>query len=119
MSELATVHHSEVDGIAVARLEGEIDASNARGVGHRLTEALPNVAMGLVLDLTNTSYLDSAGVQLLFDVSARLRQRQQQLRVVHAPDSFVADVIAAVALDSVAAVDHSVEAAVTALRMAR
>ena len=117
MSELATVQHSQVDGVAVARVAGEVDASNARALGHRLTEALPNVAMGMVLDLTDTTYIDSAGVQLLFDVGARLRQRQQQLRVVYRPESFVSDVMDAVALDAIAGLDESVPAAVAALKV--
>ena len=119
MSELATVEHSEVDGVAVARVAGEVDASNARAIGSRLTEALPNVAMGLVLDLTDTTYIDSAGVQLLFDVGGRLRQRQQELRVVYRPESFVSDVIAAVALAAIAELDESVPTAVAALKAAR
>ena len=119
MSQLAAVSFSHLDGVDVARIAGEVDASNARALGQQLTEALPNVAMGLVLDLTETGYLDSAGVQLLFDLAARLRQRQQQLRVVHARDSFVADVLDAVALGSVAELDASVTDAAAALRAAR
>ena len=119
MSELATVAHSEVDGVAVARVAGEVDASNARLVGRELTDALPNLAMGMVLDLTGTEYIDSAAVQVLFDVGARLRQRQQQLRVVYRRESFISDVMAAVALDSIAELDESVPAAVAALKAAR
>lgn len=119
MSELANVRLEEVDGVAVAAVAGEVDASNARVVGRELTNALPNLAMGLVLDLTETQYIDSAGVQVLFDVSARLRQRQQQLRVVYEPESFVGDVVRAVALESVAALDPSVPVSIAALRAAR
>jgi anti-anti-sigma factor len=35
--------------------------------------------MGLVLDLSRTRYLDSAGIQMLLDLSERLRSRGQSL----------------------------------------
>jgi anti-sigma B factor antagonist/stage II sporulation protein AA (anti-sigma F factor antagonist) len=70
------------DDVVVARLSGEIDLSNASPVGDALSGAVPNRALGLVLDLSGTSYLDSSGVSLVFDLADRLRRRQQQLRLV-------------------------------------
>src|SRR5439155_5170535 len=61
----------------VARLVGEIDASNAPGFASELKERLPNSAIGLVLDLSETTYIDSAGLHLIFDLSDALRRRQQ------------------------------------------
>jgi anti-anti-sigma factor len=70
------------DDVVVARLTGEVDLSNAAHVGDELSAAVPNRALGLVLDLTGTSYLDSSGVSLVFDLADRLRRRQQRLRLV-------------------------------------
>jgi anti-anti-sigma factor len=70
------------DDVVVARLTGEVDLSNAPAVGAELAAAVPNRALGLVLDLAGTSYLDSSGVSLVFDLADRLRKRQQQLRLV-------------------------------------
>ena len=81
MSELSRLELSG-DDVVVARLSGEIDMSNANEVGDELSSAVPNTALGLVLDLTALTYLDSSGVHLVFDLAERLRRRQQQLRVV-------------------------------------
>jgi anti-anti-sigma factor len=95
---LAAVTVSTLDGVPVARVQGEVDASNARTVCERLTEAVPNTAMGMVVDLSATEYLDSSGVHTLFEVADALRRRQQQLHLVVAPDSFIADVMEAVSM---------------------
>lgn len=118
MTQLADLRVELEEGIVVARLSGEVDASNARELGGRLAAALPNAAMGMVLDLTGTGYLDSAGVHFLFELAERLRQRQQQLYVVIADESFVSDIAQAVALSAVARVETSVAASVAALRAA-
>ena len=48
----------------------ELDASNVDDVLARVSESVPNEAPGLVLDLTQTDYLDSAGVRILFDLAS-------------------------------------------------
>ena len=68
--------------IVVARISGEIDLASAPAVRANLAEAVPNQALGLVIDLTTTSYLDSSGVSLIFELAERLRMRQQKLRLV-------------------------------------
>jgi anti-anti-sigma factor len=70
------------DDIVVASLRGEIDLANARAIGALVAGAVPNDAAGVVLDLTDVSYLDSSGVHLVFDLSERLVARQQQLALV-------------------------------------
>ena len=68
--------------IVVARISGEIDLASAPAVRANLADAVPNRALGLVIDLTTTSYLDSSGVSLIFELAERLRMRQQKLRLV-------------------------------------
>jgi anti-anti-sigma factor len=70
------------DDVVVAHVIGEVDLASADAVGHELASAVPNRALGLVIDLSETSYLDSSGVSLVFELSERLRRRQQQLRLV-------------------------------------
>jgi anti-anti-sigma factor len=113
---LASVRVDKLGETPVGRIAGEVDASNAADVGKQLTEAIPNTAMGMVLDLSETSYLDSSGVQLLFDLADRLRRRQQRLQLVVPPESFIADVLAAVNLGGLAQIGASVPDAVAALR---
>lgn len=61
-----TVHPSS--GVNVAVVSGQIDLSNAHVVYAGIQAALEEQPSALVLDLSETTYLDSAGVQLLFRV---------------------------------------------------
>jgi anti-anti-sigma factor len=72
--------------VVVAHVTGEVDLASAGVLGGELAGAVPNRALGLVIDLSGTSYLDSSGVSLIFELAERLRLRQQQLRLV-VPDS--------------------------------
>ena len=74
---------TEMHGLTpVARIEGEVDMSNARPLGDRLRGLLTNRSEGLVIDLGPTTYLDSSGITLLFALAEELRRRQQELHVV-------------------------------------
>jgi anti-sigma B factor antagonist len=110
---LARVAEERGDDVSVAAIEGEIDASNAGEVGARLRALLTNRSTLLVVDLSATAYLDSAGINLLFELSAELEHRQQQLRLVVAPASPIARVVAISGLD-VAIPTHPTRAAALA-----
>jgi anti-anti-sigma factor len=116
MSLLAEVATQERDGVPVASIHGEVDVSNADELGRRLHASVPNSALGLVLDLTETTYFDSSGVRLLFDLGERLTRRQQALRVVVADGSFLADLLATINFVVFAPVDVDVGEAVAAMR---
>ena len=115
MTELSQTEFSG-DDVIVARITGEIDLSNAGELGETLSAAVPNTALGLVIDLTATSYLDSSGVHLLFDLAERLQRRQQQLRVVVPQGGPIRRVLRIVELDETVPVLASVDVAVTQLR---
>ena len=115
LSELAV---SDGGDIVVARLKGEIDLSNARDLGADLVGAVPNSALGLVVDLTATSYLDSSGVHLLFDLADRLRRRQQQLRVVVPEGAPIRRVLRIVEMGDAVPVLATVDEAVASVRAA-
>lgn len=70
------------EDVIVARVSGEIDLGSASVVGDELASAVSNHALGLVIDLAGTTYLDSSGISLVFELAERLRRRQQQLRLV-------------------------------------
>lgn len=78
----ANVNTELDDGILTARLRGEIDLATADEVAAAIRAAVPNAALGVIVDLGEVTYLDSSGVRLLFELSDRLRRRQQKLRVV-------------------------------------
>jgi len=109
--------HSELDhGVGIAHLSGEIDASNRNEILGQLLGMLRNADWGLVLDLTDLRYLDSAGIELIVRLRQRLSSRQQHLRVAAPPGRFVAEVLETVRLKEIVPVDATVEEAVDAVR---
>jgi anti-anti-sigma factor len=116
MSDLARIEFTVRDDVVIARLSGEVDLSNATDVGDELTAAVPNSALGLVLDLTATEYLDSSGVHLVFELAERLGRRQQRLRVVVPAGAPIRRVLRIVELDDSVPIVGSVEEAVEQIR---
>jgi anti-anti-sigma factor len=117
MSDIAALAIDDgPDDVVVARLSGEVDLSNAGTVGDELTAAVPNRALGLVLDLSETTYLDSSGVSLVFDLADRLRRRQQQLRLVAPAQAPLRRVLRIVDPSGALPLVESVDAAVAQVR---
>jgi anti-anti-sigma factor len=114
---LADVSFEDRDGISVARVRGEVDMSNATELSASLQGAVEHVAAGLVLDLSGTSYLDSAGLHFVFDLGKRMRDRGQRLELVVPPDSPVAAILKIVGVESLAPVSETLEQAVQRLRL--
>jgi anti-anti-sigma factor len=85
--------------VPVARIEGEIDSSNAAQIGERLRTLLTNHLRTLVVDLSGTTYLDSTGINLLFTIGGELRGRQQTLRLVVVQGSPIARMVTITSLD--------------------
>jgi anti-sigma B factor antagonist len=115
LTPMPRIEIETIDDIPVVRLSGEVDKSNVDALAETLLALLPNSVFGLVIDLCEAEYLDSSALRLLFDLATRLRRRQQSLRLVVEPDSFVAEVFAAVAIEKVTTLHDTVEDAVEAL----
>jgi anti-anti-sigma factor len=115
VSDLADVRLEDRSGQPVARITGEVDASNAGRLAERIYDGVSNEAYGLVIDLTEVTYIDSAGVRLLFDLAARLERRQLRLHLVSADGSHVTEVVELVALDEVAGIHRNLDDAIAAL----
>ncbi len=90
MTVLANITGEVRGNMAVAHVEGEIDASNVVWVEERIRMPLTNRCDGLAVDLTATTYLDSVGIAMLFRLATELRQHQQELRLVLAEGSPIA-----------------------------
>jgi anti-anti-sigma factor len=90
---LADVEFSGDGRVVVARLAGELDPSNAEGVGAAILERVPNGADGLVLDLSAVEFLDSAAVRLIFRLRAQLVARGQALRLAVPPGTPARDAL--------------------------
>ena len=114
-TELARLRVERHGETALARIAGEVDSSNVGDLSQRLLAAVPNQARALVLDLSETSYIDSTGISLIFDAAARLRNRRQELRLVVTPRSFVGEVLAAVSMEQSVAIDPALDEALRAV----
>ena len=113
MTEHPNVTIGENDGVVVASLSGEIDLSNAAEITDALLGGVPNEALGLVIDLSEVSYLDSAGVRMLAELDHRLGWRAQVLRVVAPTASRSRRVLEIAGMERVLSIDIAVEAART------
>ena len=115
MSRLARIRVEREAEFCIVGIEGEIDASNSAELRERLLDEARGLAGGLVVDLSETGYLDSTGIAMLLEVAERLGDRQQRLGLAVAPGSFVAEVLAATGLPELLAIRHSTAKAVSSL----
>ncbi|MFL5822661.1 MAG: STAS domain-containing protein [Solirubrobacteraceae bacterium] len=90
---LADVEISVEDSVVIAQLAGEIDLSNANGMEEAIAAATPNHALTLVVDLSALEYIDSAGIQLIYQLRERVGVRGQDLKLVIPPSSPAADAL--------------------------
>jgi anti-anti-sigma factor len=102
------------DQVPVARLPTDVDAANVTMLADRLAASVGQQARDLVVDLTQTRYLDSTGIEMLFRLSQRLSQRGANLHVVIAPHSPLVRLAEIVSLPSAAPVYGNVAEAVKA-----
>ena len=99
MTSLARVEHETRGDVPVVRIVGEVDASNVREIGDVLRQGLSNHSHRLVVDLSPTTYLDSAGINLLFALGQEMRRRQQELHLVVGEASPIARMLSLTGLD--------------------
>jgi stage II sporulation protein AA (anti-sigma F factor antagonist) len=90
---LADVRFSDRGQALVATVTGEVDLSNAEGIRTAISEAIPNGKQAVILDLSQLDYLDSAGIQLIYQLREDLRARGQDLRLVIPPGSPATDAL--------------------------
>jgi anti-anti-sigma factor len=98
--------------VVIARLAGAVDLSNAGDIEDEVSGAVPNAARTVVLDLAETTYLDSAGIRLVFGLAERLRRRGQSLRLVVPESAPVERVLQLANVPEVAALDRTLRDAV-------
>ncbi len=111
---MSTVETSNAAGVPVARLPEEVDAANAQRVGAELAECVHGDVFELVVDLGGTQFIDSAGIDMLFRLSERLRHRRVILRVAIPGDSPLARLAQIVGLHNGMPVHQSVSDALAA-----
>jgi anti-anti-sigma factor len=111
VSTLADIEVERHDSAVVAHLSGEVDMTNAAFVRDELLAAVPNDALTLIVDLAGCRYLDSAAIEVIFDLARRLTRRRQELRLVVPESSPLGRVLTLTDVNSVAPVHASLDSA--------
>jgi anti-anti-sigma factor len=101
--------------LPVAKVGGDVDVVVASRVLDRLLGAVRNVDVGLVVDLSQATYIDSAGINALFEVAESLRARQLRVAFVVADSGFVDRVLKIVDIRSVAIVRRTLDEALASI----
>jgi anti-anti-sigma factor len=96
---LSEVTFDTREGVVCAALTGDVDMSNVQQIRLEIGHAIGNQALGLVLDLTEVDYLDSAGMQLVQTLRANLRSHGQRLALVIPSDSVINDALRLAGVD--------------------
>ena len=91
------------------RVSGEIDLANVDEVRHAITRALSDDPARVVLDLRDTTYLDSAAIAMLFRLAQRLGHRRQQLSLVVPRDAPIRAVLELTRIDTVIPLHDTVQ----------
>jgi len=89
MPELADLAIEHDGGEVLARLRGELDMETVDAVRARLSEAIGSATTTLIVDLSEVTFMDSSGVELLFRLRGELAVRQMQLRLILAPGALI------------------------------
>lgn len=115
---LATVEIERRADVSVARLRGEIDTSNVSDIGDALeAAALDDRSWGMVVDMSEVAYLNSATVKLLFDLAEQMNHRRQQMRLVMAESAPMRKLILLLKFDLVVPLHKTIEEALAQIRM--
>jgi anti-anti-sigma factor len=82
MGSAFDILRQESEGNPAILLSGEIDISNAAHLARALEGSVSNLDHALVLDLSLVTYVDSAGIRVMFELARRLQAHQQRLVLV-------------------------------------
>jgi anti-sigma B factor antagonist len=112
LEELARIQIETARSAVVARISGEVDISNVDLIKRKLTDSVTRSSPGLVVDVSDTTYLDSSGVYLLFELARALDGRGQRLSVVAPPTAPSTRVLLITGLDRMVSLTSTLEEAV-------
>jgi anti-anti-sigma factor len=112
---LAELECSDRDGVYTVAVRGEIDISNV-GALREIAMDIPNQALGLAVDLSAATFIDSATIGLLFELRQSLRRRSQALRVVCPHGTPSERILTLMSFDSRLLSGGSLDEAVAAIR---
>ncbi|MDQ2790145.1 MAG: anti-sigma factor antagonist [Pseudonocardiales bacterium] len=83
----ASVQATAEDGSMHIALSGEIDLANVDAVEEEIRAATSHQPNAVSVDLTELTYVDSAGIRMLFSLASRLRALRIVLELIVPLDS--------------------------------
>jgi anti-anti-sigma factor len=105
-----------IDGVPIAHVDKDIDAANVAATQRQLANALGPDALSIVIDLSDTRYVDSAGIDMLLRFSDRLDHRRAKLILVIPDTSQLRRLVTIVGLPEAIAIHSSLPDALQAAR---
>ena len=113
---LADVRFEREDGIVIAVLTGEVDMSNATSLRQQIAGAVTPDDDAVVVDLSELSFMDSAGLHSVVELSTLLDEWRQKLLLCLPPGSSLERAIEIVGLPRAISVHPSRDEAMEAAR---
>ncbi len=114
---LVEIERSEREGVRIVAVAGEVDVSNV-GALEGAVHGLSNEALGVVVDLSRATYIDSATIGVLFRLRGRLNRRGQVLHVMCVPGSSAWRVLELTGFDRHVHPEKDCDAAIAAIHEA-
>ncbi|WP_208115581.1 STAS domain-containing protein [Labedaea rhizosphaerae] len=109
-----------VEGTVVVAVAGEVDLDTAPDMSAAVLSCIDEAGGGpCVLDLTEVTFLDSAGLTVLLKASLRAERHEEHLRIVVDSNRPVIRPIEVTRLDEVLTLYHTVDEALAADREQR
>jgi anti-anti-sigma factor len=115
VKELAEVEVATLNGVVIAHVRGEIDLSNADSTFSTLKRLADGAEAGLVVDLSQLDYLDSAGVRLLFTLARTATRKGRSLRAVVPREARIRRVLELADVGQLLALDDTIDGALERL----
>ena len=116
MTSQAEFLTSEVDGVCVVAIHGEVDIANVEGLRQCLEKAGEERGPGLVVDLTPATYFDSRTIALLADFATKIRVHRQRVALVAPADGFAARILQIAGLPLIVPVLQSADDALNSVK---
>lgn len=114
MLDFSLTSHRAGDGLQVLSVGGEIDLFTAPEIKRAAAEAIERGATRIVVDLSETRFLDSTALGVLVGIAKRLRARDGELVIVN-NDPIMASTFSITRVDDVLPIVASRDAALDIL----
>jgi anti-anti-sigma factor len=113
---MADVRFEREDGTVVAIITGEVDMSNATSVRQQIAGSVTPGDDAVIVDMSELSFMDSAGLHGVIELSTVLAERRQRLLLCVPHDSPIARAIEIIGLPQAVSVHADRAAAMEAVR---